>query len=172
MKFTLVGALTLLLASVVAAQEGGNSTDGGGSACTLCLQNTLRALPLCKDINITIGEFNPGVSSEYAVCLCSSINGTWIDNCKGDTLCGPGIESFKSAYGSNLQQAGLQCNGTKPTFIPPPADPVAPTGPGAASPTKGAGGTSWGQSTAAPSALFMQFMGAVAVAAGVGASLL
>ncbi|KAF9574843.1 hypothetical protein EC968_005321 [Mortierella alpina] len=172
MKFTLVGTLTILLASTAAAQEGGNSTDGGGASCTLCLQNALRALPLCKDLNITVGEFNPGVSPEYAVCLCSSINGTWIDACKGDSLCGPDIESFKGAYGSNLGHAGLQCNGTKPTFIPPPADPVAPTGPGSASPTTGAGGKSFGQKSAVPSALFMQIMGAIAVAAGVGASLL
>ncbi|KAF9948698.1 hypothetical protein BGZ72_009421 [Mortierella alpina] len=172
MKFSLACTLTILLASAAAAQDGGNSTEGGGASCTLCLQNSLRTLPACKDLNITVGEFNPGVSPEYAVCLCSSLNGTWIDTCKGDSLCGPDIESFKGAYASNLQQAGLQCNGTKPTFIPPPADPVAPTGTDAASPTGGAGGKSSGQRNAVPSALFMQLMGAVAVAVGVGASLL
>ncbi|KAF9289015.1 hypothetical protein BGZ68_010170 [Mortierella alpina] len=172
MKFTLAGTLTILLASAVAAQEGGNSTEGGGSGCTPCLQNALRALPLCKTLNIIVGEFNPGVSPEYAACLCSSLDGAWIDTCKDASLCGADIESFKSAYPSNLQQAGLQCNGTRPTFIPPPADPVAPTGPGAATPTDGAGGKSLGLKSAVPSVFFMQIMGAIAIAAGVGASLL
>ncbi|KAG0200209.1 hypothetical protein BGX28_006659 [Mortierella sp. GBA30] len=172
MKFNLLSVASLAFATIVAAQQGGNSTNGGGSGCMLCLQNSLMALPLCKGLNITVGEFNPGLSPEYAVCLCSSLNGTWIDACKDPSVCGPDIESFKNAYAENMQQAGLQCNGTKPTFIPPPADPVASTSASGTSPTQGAGNKSFAHKGAVPSILFMEVMGAFAVMAAVGASLL
>lgn len=167
MKFTLAPVVGLaVLASTVAAQ---NSTTGGSADCVLCLQTSLGALPKCKGLNITMGNIEPGVSPAYAVCLCSAIDGAWVDSCKDATKCGADIESFKSSFASNLQQAGLQCNGTTPTYSPPPADPVAPssTFPSNASPT---GGKSAGQLSAVPSTLFTRAMGAIAIAAAIGAS--
>ncbi|KAG0007092.1 hypothetical protein BGZ65_008907 [Modicella reniformis] len=120
-----------------------------------------------------MGDFNPDVSPAYAVCLCSSLDGAWIDACKGTTLCGPDIESFKTSYPSTIQQAGLQCNGSTPTFVPAPADPVAPSStlPGSsASPTLGGGKPSTGQLDAVPSALFTKAMGALAIAVAIGAN--
>ncbi|KAG0367091.1 hypothetical protein BGZ54_004404 [Gamsiella multidivaricata] len=169
---TLSAASALVLASVVAGQ---NSTQGDGLVCTTCLQNSLRALPLCKDLNITVGDFNPGVSTAYAACLCSSLSGTWIDACKDASQCGPDIESFKATYPSTIEQAGLQCNGSTPTFVPATPDPVAPSTapPAGASPTGSASSTgkpSAGNMDALPSTMFTKIMGAVAVVAAVAAS--
>ncbi|KAF9365887.1 hypothetical protein BGX34_007695 [Mortierella sp. NVP85] len=122
-----------------------------------------------------MGNFDPAANPAYAVCLCSSLDGAWIDTCK--TTC-PDIESFKASYASNIQQAGLQCNGSTPTFVPGPSDPVAPSSslPAAgASPTSGGGNNnnnnkSNGQLNAVPSALFTKAMGALAIAAAVASS--
>ncbi|KAF8926926.1 hypothetical protein EDD21DRAFT_363869 [Dissophora ornata] len=173
MKFTLLPAAAALfsVASIVAAQ---NST-GDGAACTLCLQNSLRALPLCKDLNITMGNFDPSVSPAYAACLCSSLNGTWIDACAGVSQCGPDVEQFKNTYPSTIQDAGLQCNGTTPTFVPVATDSVLPTSAlptSSASPTSGSTKSSAGDMGAVPSALFTNVMGALALVAAVGASLI
>ncbi|KAI8361881.1 hypothetical protein B0O80DRAFT_434572 [Mortierella sp. GBAus27b] len=166
MKITIAPAIALAaLASAVAAQ---NSTGGSSTTCIQCLQDSLRALPLCKGLNITMGNFDPGSSPEYAVCLCSSLDGAWISNCRDPSKCGPDIDSLKNSYPSSLDQAGLRCNGTNPTFIPAPTDPVAPssTFPSGSSPT----GQSAGQLDAIPSAVFTRAMAAVAVVMAIGAS--
>lgn len=169
MKFTLAPLMALaVLASAVAAQ---NSTEGGSADCVVCLQTSLQALPLCKGLNITMGDFDPAANPAYAVCLCSSLDGAWIDTCK--TKC-PDVESFKASYPSNMQQAGLQCNGSTPTFVPGPSDPVAPSSSlPAAGPSPTSGGNnnkSTGQLNAVPSALFTKAMGALAIAAAVASS--
>ncbi|KAF9352780.1 hypothetical protein BGX26_009450 [Mortierella sp. AD094] len=178
MKFTAlpVAALAYLASTAMAAS---NSTNG--DACSTCLQNSLLSLPLCKGLNITVGGFTPGESPAFAVCLCSSLNGTWIDPCQATTLCGPDILEFKATYQSNMEQAGLQCNGTKPTFIPEPSATVDPTTPLGTSPTPAAGGssgsgsgsggkTSSGVKDAVPSVMFKEVMGVVAIAMAIGAS--
>ncbi|KAG0039657.1 hypothetical protein BGZ82_007243 [Podila clonocystis] len=158
-----------LLATFAAAQ--GNSTNGGGgsAACTICLQTSLGALPLCKSLNVTgaIGEFDPSGSPAYATCLCSSLDGAWIDNCKDASKCGGDILNFKGTYGDSMKQAGLVCNGTTPTFNPPPPDVVAPssTEPAGASPT---GTKSAGQKEVP--LLVTQIVGVVTVAAAIGMS--
>ncbi|KAG0054321.1 hypothetical protein BGZ83_011427 [Gryganskiella cystojenkinii] len=99
-----------LVASLVSAQDAPN-------ACSTCLQQSIQSLPLCQGLNIVIGDFNPGESPAYAACLCSSLDGAWIDNCTGVAQCGADIKSFKSAYAGNIQNAGLIC-GSTPTFVP------------------------------------------------------
>ncbi|KAG0007091.1 hypothetical protein BGZ65_008906 [Modicella reniformis] len=88
--------------------------------CMTCLQNALTALPLCKGLNITMGELEPAADPALVKCLCSSLGGAWIDGCTGSTQCGQDILSFKKAYAGNLQSAGLSCGAT-PTFIPAPS---------------------------------------------------
>ncbi|KAF9911473.1 hypothetical protein BX616_010574 [Lobosporangium transversale] len=175
MKFSV--ALIIAFAftvSSVSAQNDGNNTDG--AICTTCLQDSLRALPLCKDLNITMGSFNPGESVAYAACMCSSLDGAWVDLCKDPSKCGPDVESFKGTYAATMEQAGLRCNGTTPTFIPQPTDPVEPSsalptasgsGPSMASPSDKPSSSIVG---AMPSTFFMQLMGAVSVAVAIGAS--
>ncbi|KAF8950081.1 hypothetical protein BGZ46_004774, partial [Entomortierella lignicola] len=171
MKFSVFSVASLaLFASMASAQSNSSNSD----ACTSCLQTNLLALPLCKGLNITIGSFNPGESPAFAVCLCSSLNGTWIDGCQDASQCGPDILQFKTSYASGLEQAGLQCNGSQPTFVPGPTatiDPTtslgSPTGSGASS----TGKTSFGVKEAVPSALFKQVMGLTAVFMAIGASL-
>ncbi|KAG0363600.1 hypothetical protein BG005_009951 [Podila minutissima] len=168
MKFTTLLPVALF-ATFAAAQ--GNSTDGGGggAACTICLQTSLQALPLCKSLNVTgaIGEFDPSGSPAYAACLCSSLDGAWIDNCKDASKCGVDITAFKATYGDSMKQAGLVCNGTTPTFNPPPPDVVAPssTTPAGAGAT---GAKSDGQKEMP--LLVTQIVGAVTVAAAIGMS--
>ncbi|KAG0054322.1 hypothetical protein BGZ83_011428 [Gryganskiella cystojenkinii] len=171
MKFTFATVLaSAVLALAVTAQ---NSTD-----CTLCLQKNLMALPACNGLNITVGDINPGVTPQYAVCLCSSLSGAWIDACT--TTCGPDIVQFKQTYAQSMQQAGLNCNGTTPTFNPGPTDPVAPssalptgTAPGGSKPSSvpgGAGGSGSAGATTLP--WTTEVVGALAVIAAVGASFL
>ncbi|KAG0326116.1 hypothetical protein BGZ99_010094 [Dissophora globulifera] len=156
---------------MVAAQ---NSTAGDSLACTTCLQSSLQALPLCQGLNITTNAPNSTVTPAYAACLCSSMNGTWIDACADPTKCGPDILAFKAQYPDTLTRLGLQCNGTTPTFAPPTADPVLPTSavPTGSTPTGVDGKASIGHMDAVPSALFTKIMGALAVAAAVGAGLI
>ncbi|KAF9103072.1 hypothetical protein BGX27_010749 [Mortierella sp. AM989] len=173
MKFAALplAALALLVSSVA----GQNNTGGDGELCTSCLQTALMALPLCKGLNITIGNFNPGESPAFAVCLCSSIDGAWVDTCQDTTKCGPDIVSFKASYKANMEQVGLQCNGTTPTFIPGPTAPIEPsTTIGTTSPTGGADSDnkSFGVKNAEPSGLFIKTMGAMAFAVAIGASLI
>ncbi|KAF9998451.1 hypothetical protein BGZ80_006048 [Entomortierella chlamydospora] len=173
MKFTVlpVAALAFLVSTVVAQT---NSTNG--ETCEECLQSSLLSLPLCKGLNITIGDFNPGESPAFVVCLCSSMNGTWIDACQATTLCGPDILQFKASYQSDMEQAGLQCNGTTPTFNPGPTATVDPTTPLGSNPTSTAGSsggkTSSGVKDAVPSAMFKEVMGVVAIVMAIGASLI
>ncbi|KAF8926925.1 hypothetical protein EDD21DRAFT_411228 [Dissophora ornata] len=109
MKFFSVLAV-LATAALVSAQS---DVD----ACATCLQSSLQALPLCASVNITMGELNPEGDAVMAACLCSSLNGTWVDACTGDAQCGQDIVSFKNAYSDNIQSAGLSC-GTTPSFAP------------------------------------------------------
>ncbi|GJJ76647.1 hypothetical protein EMPS_09006 [Entomortierella parvispora] len=172
MKFTPTVALaTAVLALSVSAQT--NSTEGG--ACQTCLQDSLMALPACTGLNITMGEVNPSITPQYAACLCSSINGTWIDACT--KTCGSDIDGFKQAYAQEMEgQIGLNCNGTTPTFVPVPTGSVIPPIPepsatGAAGSGSGAGGKG---NAGAVSYLpwTTEVTGAIAVVAAVGASFL
>ncbi|KAG0084732.1 hypothetical protein BGZ93_001019 [Podila epicladia] len=115
MKFTHLATVAALLA-VAAAQSG--SAD-----CTLCLQSAIKALPKCAGLDIIVGNFNPGESTAYAECLCSSLDGAWVDGCSGDDKCGKDILSFKTAYASNIQSAGLICSPV-PTFVPSSSFPT------------------------------------------------
>ena len=176
MKFTPTVALaTAILALSVSAQT--NSTENG--ACDTCLQKSLMALPKCVGLNITLGTVDPAVSPQYAVCLCSSLNGTWIDACT--ETCGPDIAGFKATYAQEMQGVGLDCNGTIPTFVPQPTDPVippsglpnasgsAPAGSSATAPASGGKGNA-GAVNYLP--WTTEVMGALAVVAAVGASFL
>jgi hypothetical protein len=99
MKFTiLVAAFVALVASTASAQE-------DPSACTLCLQEALKQLPACANVEATAGSVSPA----YAACLCSSLDGSWIDSCSGADKCGATVAAFKSSYGDNIKAAGLAC---------------------------------------------------------------
>ncbi|KAF9365886.1 hypothetical protein BGX34_007694 [Mortierella sp. NVP85] len=91
----------------------------GQADCMTCLQNGLSALPLCKGLNIKMGELDPA-DPALAKCLCSSLDGNWVDGCTGAAQCGQDILSFKKEYPSNLESAGLRCTGGTPTYIPAP----------------------------------------------------
>lgn len=108
--FTSLAVLAAAVLSFVAGQQSDNP-------CSACLENSIQSLPLCQGLNVTIGAFTPGESTAYAACLCSSLDGAWIDACTGVSQCGSDIDSFKSAYAGNIQDAGLIC-GAQPTFIP------------------------------------------------------
>ncbi|KAG0249082.1 hypothetical protein BG011_009610 [Mortierella polycephala] len=167
MKLTFLSAAALAMVAVVAGQE----APDDGTACTLCLQNSLRALPLCKDIDIVVGEFNPGVSPDYASCLCSSLDGAWVDACADTTKCGADIMAFKDTYAANIKEAGLQCDGPAPTFVPKEADPIAPssTGPNGSAPTGDSGNPeSFGIKGTAPTFLLAEAMGLLGVVVAVG----
>ncbi|KAF9414368.1 hypothetical protein BGZ76_004879 [Entomortierella beljakovae] len=169
MKFTnLTTAVLAFSATLVAGQ--------GGEACTNCLQTNLLALPKCQGVNITIGDFDPASSPEYAVCLCSSLDGNWVDPCKDTALCGADIESFKATYKSSMESAGLNCSGPTPIFSPLPPAEVLPTtaisSSGTPEPTDGAGKGSSGVKDAVPSSAFMKVMGALAIAVSVSATML
>ncbi|KAG0196849.1 hypothetical protein BGX28_009685 [Mortierella sp. GBA30] len=114
MKF--LCSIAFLAATAIISVQG---QTNGAAACTICLQDSLKALPLCAGLNITVGNFNPSENPAYAVCLCSSLDGAWVDACSGADKCGQDILSFKNAYAGNLQSAGLSC-GTTPTFNPVP----------------------------------------------------
>ncbi|KAF9182036.1 hypothetical protein BGZ51_005008 [Haplosporangium sp. Z 767] len=169
MKLTFFSAAALAMVAVVAGQE----VPSNGTACVLCLQDSLRALPLCKDIDVVVGEFNPGLSPDYASCLCSSLDGAWIDACMDATKCNADIAAFKSDYAKNIKEAGLQCDGASPTFIPKDADPVAPsaTSPGGSAPTGGSNDPkSFGIKGAAPTFLLTEVMGLLGIVVAVGAN--
>ena len=182
MKFTLATVLaSAVLALAVTAQN--STTEPAG--CTTCLQNSLLALPDCKGLNITIGSMTSGVTPQYAACLCSSLNGAWIGTCT--SACGPDIAQLEATYAQSLQESGLNCNGTTPTFNPPTDLPVPPstlptgTQPAGSSPsptTGGAGGSSSpssgkgsaGVASSLPWAT--EVIGVLTVMAAVGASFL
>ncbi|KAG0212919.1 hypothetical protein BGX28_005381 [Mortierella sp. GBA30] len=108
---TAVTAAITLLATLASVQS-------DPAACTLCLQKALQALPACANVQATA----PGsVSPAYAACLCSSLTGTWMDSCKDAAQCGVTIDSFKASYATNIQTAGLSCNGNQASFTPPSA---------------------------------------------------
>ncbi|KAG0334934.1 hypothetical protein BG004_000203 [Podila humilis] len=162
------------MAIVATAQT---ETPGGGAACTICLQTSLQALPLCKSLNVTgtIGEFDPSGSKEYAACLCSSLDGAWIDGCNDPSKCGADIDLFKQTYKQSMTQAGLDCTGSTPTFNPPPPDAVAPssTDAGGSTPTGGAGaGDSKSAGQKDVPLMLTQVVGVVTVAAAIGMSFL
>ncbi|KAF9154891.1 hypothetical protein BG015_011674 [Linnemannia schmuckeri] len=99
MKFTiLAAAFVAFLASTASAQA-------DPSTCTLCLQNALKQLPACTNVEVTAGSVSPA----YAACLCSSLSGSWIDSCAAANKCGSAISAFKSSYASNIRAAGLTC---------------------------------------------------------------
>lgn len=171
MKFTALLPVALL-ATFAAAQS--NSTEGGGgsAACTTCLQTSLQALPLCKSLNVTgvIGEFDPTGSPAYAACLCSSLDGTWMNTCQDPSKCGADIANFKATYADSMKQAGLVCNGTTPTFNPPPPDTVLPSSTGAGGPAATETSKSAGQKEVP--LLLTQIVGVVTVAAAIGMNFL
>ncbi|KAF9947668.1 hypothetical protein BGZ70_002570 [Mortierella alpina] len=111
MKFLLSLAL-LATATVVSAQN-------GAASCTICLQNAIMALPKCAGLNITMTDFDPSLNPAYSVCLCSSLDGAWVDGCSGADKCGQDILSFKKAFADNIKSAGLSCEGT-PSFVKRP----------------------------------------------------
>ncbi|KAK3813365.1 MAG: hypothetical protein J3Q66DRAFT_348130 [Benniella sp.] len=102
MKFTaLAVAAIAMVASMVSAQ-------GDAVACTLCLQNAIKALPACANVQPTAGS----VSTAYAACLCSSLSGSWADACTAQ--CGSAaVSTLKSSYSTLIQAAGLVCTGTQ-----------------------------------------------------------
>ncbi|KAG0282066.1 hypothetical protein BGZ96_000861 [Linnemannia gamsii] len=173
MKFAALAPIAALaLASAVSAQ-----TD----ACQTCLQNGIKALPLCAGVNITIGEFQDTGSPAYAACLCQSTSGTWIDSCVTSKTCSEDFLSFKATYASSLTDIGLNCNGTTPTLIPGTTAPVAPSSTlpsGGASATSGGSGAkpSTGGSTSAgisaSSFMIAETLGVLAVVTAIGASFL
>ncbi|KAG0282065.1 hypothetical protein BGZ96_000860 [Linnemannia gamsii] len=89
--------------------------DATQSPCMVCLQDSLQSLPACTGLKIVIGDMDPSSDPAYAACLCSSLDGAWVDKCIA--TCGQDIVSFKKAYSQNIQDAGLKC-GAQPTFIP------------------------------------------------------
>ncbi|KAF9271557.1 hypothetical protein BGZ68_003378 [Mortierella alpina] len=111
MKFLIPLALAAT-AAVAAAQN-------GAASCTLCLQNSIKVLPKCAGLNITMGDFDPSTNPAYAVCLCSSLDGAWIDKCTAADKCGQDILSFKKTFEENIKFAGLSCEGT-PSFTKRP----------------------------------------------------
>ncbi|KAG0334935.1 hypothetical protein BG004_000204 [Podila humilis] len=113
MKHTFFASIILVLLT----SAGSVSAQSGSADCTVCLQTSIQALPLCTGLDITMGNFNPSESTAYAACLCSSLDGKWIEACSGDDKCGGDILSFQAAYAGNIQSAGLVCTPV-PTFIP------------------------------------------------------
>ncbi|KAF9939016.1 hypothetical protein BGZ67_010070 [Mortierella alpina] len=111
MKFFISLAL-LAAVTVVSAQN-------GAASCTVCLQDSIKALPKCAGLNITMGDFDPSTNPAYAVCLCSSLDGAWVDRCLGADKCGRDILSFKDNFAANIKDAGLSCEGT-PSFTKRP----------------------------------------------------
>ncbi|KAG0274848.1 hypothetical protein BGZ95_009415 [Linnemannia exigua] len=171
MKFTTLAPIAALaIASIVFAQN---------EACQTCLQTSLKALPLCAGVNVTLGEFDPNSKPEYAACLCQSTSGSWIDSCIASKTCSDDILSFKASYAESLTGMGLNCNGTTPTFIPAPSASVAPSSalPSGGSPTSGGAGAAKPTGANAgnvngPSFLLAETMGVLAVVAAIGANFL
>ncbi|KAF9906752.1 hypothetical protein EC991_000345 [Linnemannia zychae] len=118
MKF--FNSLTLILATLATlalAQE--TPTDNGApTPCMVCLQDSLQSLPACSGLTIVVGDMDPASDPAYASCLCSSLDGAWVDKCL--STCSQDIVSFKNAYAENIQAAGLICSGAQPTFVPAP----------------------------------------------------
>ncbi|KAF9097782.1 hypothetical protein BGX29_007937 [Mortierella sp. GBA35] len=114
MKFTIIA--TAVLAFIVSCSTT-VSAQSDASACTLCLQQALQTLPACANVEATAGSVSPA----YAACLCSSLDGSWIDSCSGADQCGAAIATFKASYGSNIQSAGLQCGPNGQAFFTPAA---------------------------------------------------
>ncbi|KAG0235792.1 hypothetical protein B0O80DRAFT_500554 [Mortierella sp. GBAus27b] len=111
MKFIALAVSAIaMVASLVSAQS-------DPAACTLCLQNALKALPECANVQPTAGT----VSSAYAACLCASLNGAWIDACSDASKCGATVATLKTSYGTDIQTAGLSCSGGQASFNPPSA---------------------------------------------------
>ncbi|KAF9428307.1 hypothetical protein BGZ76_001987 [Entomortierella beljakovae] len=87
------------------------------SSCFICLQTSIQALPLCQKLSVIMGEFDPASDPDMPACLCSSLDGSWIDACTDANYCGQDIFSFKDSYAKNLQSAGLSC-GPTPSYVP------------------------------------------------------
>ncbi|KAF9128631.1 hypothetical protein BGW39_004891, partial [Mortierella sp. 14UC] len=110
--FTILAAV---FAAFVATTVSAQSSDP--SACTLCLQQALKQLPACANVQPPVA--NGPVSSAYAACLCSSLSGSWIDSCSAANKCGATVTALKSAYGPNIKAAGLTCGpGGQASFTP------------------------------------------------------
>lgn len=168
MKFVLALCSTLCLLFIASAQE--VSPSPAELACEKCLDSSLKGLPLCKGLSFNLASFTPGVSPEYDACFCSSMDGSWIENCKDDSLCGPATLLSKGAYTESLQKTGLKCNGTKLASTPATSKSNANSVTASLSPTASA--TSLGRKDALPSAWRIVGAVAVAVAARVGSSML
>ncbi|KAF9978071.1 hypothetical protein BGZ73_003811 [Actinomortierella ambigua] len=121
------------LATVALAQNSTNPTV----ECPTCIQTRLQSATGCVGVNITLQTLDPNANPGIAKCLCANLDGAFMDPCKDETICGADLDAFKTSFKSNLEQVGLRCNGSTPTFVPPPSDPVAPsnTNAGGASPT-------------------------------------
>ncbi|KAF9404621.1 hypothetical protein BGZ94_004045 [Podila epigama] len=160
MKFATSLPCVALLVAFATAQEGAGT---GSSECITCLQTSLSAVSLCQGVNVTgvFGEYNATGSPALAKCLCSAKDGAWVDNCTPDTKCGSDIVAFKNTFGQYLEQSGLVCNSSTPTFVPPPPDVDEP------SPTQPAGGAQTTDSAGQKQqpALFTQIIGFSTIAA-------
>ncbi|KAF9151950.1 hypothetical protein BG015_005996 [Linnemannia schmuckeri] len=106
LAFLATTAVTLVLAQV---------QNDAPTPCMVCLQESLQSLSACKSLTVVIGNMDPASDPAYAACLCSSLDGAWIDKCM--STCSQDVVSFKNAYAENIQAAGLRC-GAQPTFIP------------------------------------------------------
>ncbi|KAK3815827.1 MAG: hypothetical protein J3R72DRAFT_461261 [Linnemannia gamsii] len=112
--------LTLVLATIsalVVAQEPTATDNSAPTPCMVCLQDSLQSLTACTSLTIVVGDMDPASDPAFAECLCSSLDGAWIDKCL--STCSQDIVSFKNAYSENIQAAGLIC-GAQPTFVPAP----------------------------------------------------
>ncbi|KAK3826523.1 MAG: hypothetical protein JOS17DRAFT_750391 [Linnemannia elongata] len=117
MKFFKTLALLATTLSLVLAQDAstGSAQTDAPTPCMVCLQDSLQSLPACTTLKVVIGELDPASDPAYAACLCSSLDGAWIDKCT--STCSEDVLSFKNAYADNIQSAGLRC-GAQPTFVP------------------------------------------------------
>ncbi|KAF9095747.1 hypothetical protein BGX23_012675 [Mortierella sp. AD031] len=112
-------ALALLATTTMALVYAQSAENDAPTPCMLCLQNSLQSLPACAGLTIIFGEINPASDPAYAACLCSSLDGAWIDKCTTGAQCSQDVVSFKNAYADNIRAAGLAC-GAQPTFVPVP----------------------------------------------------
>ncbi|KAF9916169.1 hypothetical protein FBU30_001518 [Linnemannia zychae] len=116
MKF--ITALTILATIATASVFAQSTTDGSApTPCMSCLKASIESLPACQSLTIVIGDMNPASDPAYAKCLCSSLDGAWVDKCI--STCSQDILSFKNAYSENIQAAGLRCSPV-PTFVSTP----------------------------------------------------
>ncbi|KAF9583317.1 hypothetical protein BGW38_009758 [Lunasporangiospora selenospora] len=86
-------------------------------ACMQCLIDAVKTLPQCSKLDFAsaLSSPTPPTTPEFAACLCSSMDGAWIDRCAGQAQCGPAVSVFK--YAESMKTSGLTC-GPTPSFAP------------------------------------------------------